>query len=159
MDELAHEQFARLEREHFWFRGRRRLAAALVRQACEGREVRTALDLGCGSGGMLQLLAGRGARVVGLEPQAQTAARADGRFGARVLRGDGHRLPFADDSFDTVMGSFVLCSAEHPVAPPRIDSKGTVVATETYKILNFTKCGAPPNLLFIYKLVLQNGRN
>ena len=35
-------------------------------------------------------------------------------FPARLQRGDAHRLPFADGSFDTVIGSLCLCSMERP---------------------------------------------
>lgn len=35
-------------------------------------------------------------------------------FDARVVRSDGHALPFSDASFDTVVGSLCLCAMEHP---------------------------------------------
>lgn len=35
-------------------------------------------------------------------------------FDARIMRADAHKLPFADKSFDTVIGSLCLCSVERP---------------------------------------------
>eukprot|EP00931_Biecheleriopsis_adriatica_P116554 TRINITY_DN92188_c0_g1_i1.p1 TRINITY_DN92188_c0_g1~~TRINITY_DN92188_c0_g1_i1.p1 ORF type:complete len:273 (+),score=54.15 TRINITY_DN92188_c0_g1_i1:50-868(+) len=39
---------------------------------------------------------------------------ADRPYDARVVHANAHRLPFADKSFDTVIGSLCLCSMEKP---------------------------------------------
>ncbi|MCB0215218.1 MAG: ubiquinone/menaquinone biosynthesis methyltransferase [Caldilineae bacterium] len=76
-----------------------------------------ALDVGTGTGDLALDLARSkpGSRVVGLDytgpmiALAPAKARAKG-LDRRVdwLRGDGHRLPFADNSFDAVTSAFVL---------------------------------------------------
>ncbi|CAE7509047.1 ubiE [Symbiodinium sp. CCMP2592] len=38
----------------------------------------------------------------------------DRPYEARVLRADGHKLPFSDNSFDAVFGSLCLCAMERP---------------------------------------------
>jgi ubiquinone/menaquinone biosynthesis C-methylase UbiE len=86
------------------------------------------LDVGCGSGAVSRLIAGRhnpGA-VVGLDlsPDFARAARrlSDAREVRRVhfVAGDARRLPFVDGAFDLVWSSFVLeYLASDPVAPLR----------------------------------------
>jgi malonyl-CoA O-methyltransferase len=68
---------------------------------------RRVLDVGCGAGRYLDLLAGRGAaRVVGLDPEPAMLARAAG--GALVLRGGLPRLPIASGAFDAVVCALVV---------------------------------------------------
>jgi SAM-dependent methyltransferase len=66
---LAKERLLRLaemEGRHFWFVGRRVLVDGLLgKYLNRGSRV---LNLGCGTGKMVEALMGRGYRVVGLEP-------------------------------------------------------------------------------------------
>lgn len=69
------------------------------------REGMTYLDAGCGAGMALQIAAGRGARVSGVDAAANLLAIAR----ERVPTGDIHQgelesLPFADHAFDRVTG-------------------------------------------------------
>jgi SAM-dependent methyltransferase len=70
---------------------------------------RRALELGCGHGGEMAYLAGRGATVVGLDlsPRRLSAARSI-LPGAAVLLADAERLPFADGAFSLVYGNSIL---------------------------------------------------
>jgi demethylmenaquinone methyltransferase/2-methoxy-6-polyprenyl-1,4-benzoquinol methylase len=67
------------------------------------------LDLGCGTGDLLALLAGR-ARPVGLDVSARMLAHAHARLGssARLLRGSAFELPFASGAFQGAVSGFVL---------------------------------------------------
>lgn len=76
------------------------------------------LDVGCGTGLLLRLLAGRAdaAQLAGLDYSPEmlrrlTAAAADVPGGDRILavQGDAERLPFADASFDLV----TCCNSFH----------------------------------------------
>ena len=63
------------------------------------------LDLGCGSGFHLPLLAARGARVVGVEPHLPLVERAHTRLAAggstaSVVAGDAEAIPLRDNSID-----------------------------------------------------------
>ena len=63
-------------------------------------------DVGCGQGGLARRLAGMGAAVVGLDPQAAAlrAARAADADGAVAwIAAGGERLPLADGSLDDVL--------------------------------------------------------
>lgn len=76
------------------------------------------LDVGCGPGRHAHELARRGAVVTGLDLSSRFVALAAsaGVAGARFVRGDARRPPFADESFDVVMslcqGGFGLVGAD-----------------------------------------------
>lgn len=84
-------------------------AAHLMRLAGVGPGVRV-LEVGCGGGGLLRMLAARGALVAGTEPLAPALELARQRVpGAGLVRvGDGPELPFANAAFDAVVGQHVL---------------------------------------------------
>jgi ubiquinone/menaquinone biosynthesis C-methylase UbiE/DNA-binding HxlR family transcriptional regulator len=79
------------------------------------------LDIGCGKGRLLKLLASRANRAVGvdIDGQARLAARTDlmlaGLPNCSLRHGDMYRLPFADGEFDTIILDDVLADAGDPV--------------------------------------------
>ncbi|MEQ9562675.1 MAG: metalloregulator ArsR/SmtB family transcription factor, partial [Woeseiaceae bacterium] len=79
------------------------------------------LDIGCGRGSMLKLLAGRAHRVVGVDIDSGTrqAARAElllaGLPNCSLRQGDMYQLPFDDAEFDTIILDDVLGKALRPV--------------------------------------------
>ena len=73
------------------------------------------LELGCGAGTYVQLLAGLGHRPVGLDyslPSLSRARAADPE--GRYLAADAYSLPFGDQSFDLVMSIGVLQTLSQP---------------------------------------------
>ena len=68
------------------------------------------LDAGCGTGGFLAHIDPSRA-AVGLEWHALAAATAAAKSGHPVARGSINQLPFAADTFDTVIAADVLCHA------------------------------------------------
>ena len=96
MHRNAFDQLASLEREHWWFRGRRAVYLDLLRTQLRGKPG-LALDLGTGCGGWLPDLARIAETVVALEPDPEMAALARGRDGATVLAADANHIPLADD--------------------------------------------------------------
>ena len=66
MDESLVAQYPNLERDHFWWATRRRLVRDLVANL-GGRESRSVLDVGCGSGMTSAALAADGASVTGVD--------------------------------------------------------------------------------------------
>jgi len=63
------------------------------------------LDIGCGAGAFLRLVAGRGARAFGVDASAALIDLARQRVADADLRvGDMEALPYDDDTFDLVCG-------------------------------------------------------
>jgi SAM-dependent methyltransferase len=85
-----------------------RIATQLVLVALRGERfgrAPRALDLGCGAGRVMELLARAGCTMVGLDlaEGALAGARARLGVGARLVRGDAFHLGFADGAFDAVV--------------------------------------------------------
>ncbi|QPK78992.1 class I SAM-dependent methyltransferase [Corynebacterium lizhenjunii] len=89
------------------------LADALLRDHGLSLPGSLVLDVGGGPGYFAQAFAQRGARYVGLEPDAGEMAAAGIEL-AGAVRGDGTRLPFADSTFDFTYSSNVV---EHIARP------------------------------------------
>ena len=79
------------------------------------------LDIGCGRGQLLKLLASRSSRAVGvdIDASARQLARAElmlaGVPNCSLRKGDMYQLPFDDEEFDTIILDDVLGDAESPV--------------------------------------------
>jgi SAM-dependent methyltransferase len=97
----------RLERSHFWFAGRRALVERLLDRHLSHRG-EAALDIGCGTGAFLPVLARYAEHVVGVDPLAEE----DGD----LVRASAEHLPFDSDSFDVVVALDVLEHADDATA-------------------------------------------
>ncbi len=79
------------------------------------------LDVGCGRGSILKLLASRARRAVGvdIDAKARGLARAElmlaGLPNCTLRQGDMYRLPFDDKEFNTIVLDDVLGDAKDPV--------------------------------------------
>ena len=79
------------------------------------------LDVGCGRGSILKLLASRARRAVGvdIDAKARGLARAElmlaGLPNCSLRQGDMYRLPFDDAEFNTIILDDVLADAVQPV--------------------------------------------
>jgi SAM-dependent methyltransferase len=100
MDPAYAAVHAEEDRAHWWFLGRRAvLLAELARRLSGGR--RRVVELGCGSGGMLEAL-GRFGRAVGVETDPALRARARAR-GLDVRAGAlPDRIPLESGGWDAV---------------------------------------------------------
>lgn len=98
----------------------RALHRALV-ELTVSRPLGDLIDVGCGQGRLLKLLASRAQRAVGvdIDADARRFARAElllaGLPNCTLRKGEMHSLPFGDNEFDTVILDDVLDTSERPV--------------------------------------------
>jgi len=104
VDPRLYAPLRELERTHWWFRGRRRILLAALARAGVDPGTGAILDVGCGAGTNLELLAerfpGAGVRGIDVERAPLRFCRAD--RGLPVAQADAARLPFAAGSFALV---------------------------------------------------------
>ena len=117
MDQSLWDAIAKVERRHWWFRGRREIVArVLERRLPPGASV---LDVGCGTGFVLERLAER-YEVTGLEPDASVRARAHPSIASKLLPGGSDDLSAVSGrQFDAVLMLDVLEHVDDDVAALR----------------------------------------
>ena len=102
MDSAYYHQMYALEDGHWWFIARREFARTLLKQAVGPQDQPRILDLGCGTGGILDSLRGIGPTTgVDVEPMALDFCRERGH--TDVIEASGTELPFMDACFDAVV--------------------------------------------------------
>ena len=101
MELTAYEQFAALEEEHFWFRGRRSIFFQLLDQELGNAKDLQVLEIGCGAGGLLRRL-NRYGRSTGLELNPELSRLCRERSGRPTVCGNAYDLPLPDASQDLV---------------------------------------------------------
>jgi len=77
------------------------------------------LEIGAGTGLNLRHYPETVEELVLTEPEDAMARKLEGKLRdlsrrGRVVRASAERLPFDDDSFDTAVATFVLCTVDHP---------------------------------------------
>lgn len=98
------------------------LIDATVLEELASQPIGALLDVGTGSGHMLQLLGAKATRAVGVDISsealrlARTKVHGAGLSHCELQRGDMYDLPFAAPLFDTVVAERVLAEAERPLA-------------------------------------------
>lgn len=104
MEELLYAQLAEIEDQHWWFTARRELVAGLLHDASFPVDAR-ALDLGCGTGGNMDLLHRFCPAVTGIDKSPVALALARKKWpGFEFLEGDINKLDniFIGQQFDLV---------------------------------------------------------
>jgi SAM-dependent methyltransferase len=101
MDELAYQQFMKLEKSHWWFIGRRRIVHAILDRFLDRNPDRRIMDVGCGFGGMLENL-GRFGYAMGMEIDLLSARVCRERGFDRICLGSGYDLPIGIKALDLI---------------------------------------------------------
>lgn len=106
MEPEEYVRIARMEAEHWWYRGMVEVALGLL-AGVKLRRPALVLDAGCGPGGTSARFKALG-RVIGLDlaPEALILARRHPLDG--LVRGSVTVLPFADEAFDLVLSFDVI---------------------------------------------------
>ncbi len=107
MEAEANRQFVELEADHFWFVGRRRIFAAVLERELGGRSGLRLLDVGCGAGGMLELLSRFGA-VEGIDSSPELVAHCHARGFPAVWLGAAYALPADAERYDAACAFDVI---------------------------------------------------
>jgi SAM-dependent methyltransferase len=109
MDPVYEQKYYVIEERHAWSRGRRAAILRLLESLRVAPSARV-LEVGCGSGLLVQALRDRGfADVVGIDNSAAAVRAAEARgLGERVAQQDAGKLSFGDERFDVVIASDVL---------------------------------------------------
>jgi len=84
MERIVYDSMAALDQQHWWYRARREVLAALIRRAVDPPKSAELLEIGCGTGHNLAMLAEFG-HVEGLELDATARAIAEKRLGRPVM--------------------------------------------------------------------------
>ena len=106
-----------VEESHWWYLGRRRIIQSLVERICKtlNNPNPRILDVGCGTGANLKMLAGLGrAEGVDISPQAVDFCRERGLDSVKL--GAIEELPYENDSFDVVTALDVVEHLDDDVA-------------------------------------------
>lgn len=116
MDHAEYQRMFEREDRYWWFVGRRRLALGLLdRELGPARHGREILDLGCGTGVVLQELQASGAHATGLDFSSEALEFCKQRSLENLVLGDAQALPFGDRSFDAILGLDVFEHLESDV--------------------------------------------
>lgn len=108
MHESVYAADARLEQQHWWYVGRRKLFAGVI-GALGARPAAPVLDVGTSSGTNLRMLRELGfADVTGLDFSDEAVRWCAQKGLGTVKRGDITDMPFADDSFDLVLATDII---------------------------------------------------
>ena len=95
-----YEKMFQLEERHWWFAAKRNYVRTVLDLFLSKNNLRV-LDLGCGTGSMVELLKGYG-RVFGMDSHRSACNYSSQRTKAPLVQGDANRLPFKMGSFDLV---------------------------------------------------------
>ena len=105
MERVVYQQMAELDDRHWWYRARRRILAALVRREVQPPAGAKILEIGCGSGHNLSMLADFG-HVDGLELDDEARALSEKRLGRSVMRSPLPELAEVRDRQYDLVGAF-----------------------------------------------------
>ena len=105
MERVVYQQMAELDDRHWWYRGRRKIIADLIRRYARVPADAQILEIGCGTGHNLAMLAGFG-HVDGLELDDEARTMSEKRLGRSVLSSPLPELADVADRHYDLIGAF-----------------------------------------------------
>jgi len=110
MEPEEYESIYRLEESHWWYRGMREMALALLDRYLPQRDKLTVLDAGCGTGGMMGAL-GKYGWVYGLDFSLLALGFCRKRSIRSAVRASVTHIPYPSERFDLATSFEVLYHA------------------------------------------------
>ncbi len=110
MKEAFYEEYSEIDLSHWWFVGRSRIIQTVLDAELgpsNGQPERRILDMGCGTGGMLEPLR-RFGEVEGVDASESAVRLCHERGEMAVTHLTSAELPFPDDSFDVLTALDVI---------------------------------------------------
>lgn len=103
MNPEEYEILSRVEREHWFYRGKREIVSRWIRRLYgEDRSLKV-VDCGCGTGYFAQRLIQKGYEVTGVDDHLDSIVRAKALLGENHFReGSAERFPFPPESVDVI---------------------------------------------------------
>ena len=105
MERVVYETMAELDQSHWWYKARREIIAALIRRIVKPPPNARLLEIGCGTGHNLAMLAEFGA-VDALELDDEARTIAEKRLGRRVMSAPLPELAGVPDGHYDLIGAF-----------------------------------------------------
>jgi SAM-dependent methyltransferase len=105
MERVVYEQMAELDQRHWWYRARREVLATLIRRRVRPPAGAHLLEIGCGTGHNLAMLAEFG-HVDALELDEQARSLAEGRLGRTVMSAPLPELADVPEHHYDLVGAF-----------------------------------------------------
>ena len=105
MERLVYDRMAELDERHWWYRARREVLAALIRRVVRPPADARILEIGCGTGHNLPMLAGFG-QVDALELDDEARGFAEKRLGREVMRAPLPELAGVPNRHYDLIGAF-----------------------------------------------------
>jgi ubiquinone/menaquinone biosynthesis C-methylase UbiE len=102
-----------LEKSYWWFIGVRLMANNLIALCNPGGRPLKILDIGCGTGALMDELTSQDHEVFGLDIAEEALRFCQMRGHSKVYLADAAKLPFADRSFDLVTAIGVIEHLDH----------------------------------------------
>ncbi len=104
MESHTYDEVYRLEKDNWWYKGKRDLFEELI----NGRKFSRALDIGCGVGSNIPILNAHAQKVVGIDISQKAVYYCRQKGSCNVKVGDATALPFPNHSFDLIVCSDLL---------------------------------------------------
>jgi SAM-dependent methyltransferase len=102
MERHVYDRMAEIDRDHWWFVGRRRILTALLERWRPGKGPLRILEVGCGTGSNIAMLQQFGT-VDAIEPDDDARAFASTRTGVQVKGGYLPDVPLEDGHYDLIV--------------------------------------------------------
>lgn len=105
MERVVYQQMAELDQRHWWYRARREVLADLIRRLVDPPKDASVLEIGCGTGHNLAMLADFG-RVDALELDEEARGHAEKRLGRGVMSAPLPELEGVPEHHYDLIGAF-----------------------------------------------------